>query len=111
MSCCKPNIPVFKATSVVAEDDVVTITIPASPQITAGNVIDVVLATSVPNDTDGSQLIITNGTITASVMNGDGNYLRFYPLTSRTVLRVQYLNDPVHFQIINVFGRVLRRYK
>lgn len=111
MCNCKPCIPELRATSVTADDDVVTITVPSTPAITDGEVVNIVLATSVPNDTDGSQLIVTNGSITASVMNGNGNYLRLTPLTSRMVLQVQYLADPVHFQIINVFGRKIRRFK
>ena len=88
-----------------------TITIPATPAINNGDVVDIQLFTSIPDGTDGAQLVITNGTTSTSVMNGNGNYLRFYPLTSRTILRVQYLNDPIHYQIINVFGRRIRRYK
>ena len=87
-----------------------TITIPTTAEIQNGQIIDVLLATSIPEGTDGAELVITNGTISDPVFNGNGNYLRFYPLTSRTVLRVQYLTDPTHFQIINVFGRRIRRY-
>lgn len=107
---CDPNIARFRATSVAVTAGVATITIPASSDINNGDIVDVLLATSIPDGTDGAQLVITNGTLTASVMNGNGNYLRFYPLTSRTVLRVQYLSDPSHFQIINVFGKKIKRY-
>lgn len=111
MCNCEPNITRFRATSVAVAGGIATITIPSAPDINEGDVIEVLLATPIPDGTDGAQLSITNGTITASVMNGNGNYLRFYPLTSRTVLQVQMLNDPLHFQIINVFGRAIRRYK
>ena len=107
---CTPNIPRYVASSVAVADGTVTITIPATPVITDGEVIDVLLSTSIPDGTDGAELVITNGTTTASVMNGNGNYLRFYPLTSRTILRVQWLDDPSHFQIINVFGKKIKRY-
>ena len=111
MACeCIPNIPRYTATSVTVADGVATITIPATPAISDGEVIDVLLSTSIPDGTDGAQLVITNGTITTDVMNGNGNYLRFYPLTSRTILRVQFLNDPLHFQILNVFGRKIKRF-
>lgn len=112
MECFNPNIAQIRATSVVLADGVVTITIPATAEINSGDIVDILLATSVPDGTDGAEIVITNGgTIEASVMNGNGNYLRFYPLTSRTVLQVQYLSDPSHWQIINVFGRRIRRYK
>ena len=108
--CCDPNIAQFRAISVAVAAGVVTITIPATSEINSGDIVDIQLFTSIPDGTDGAQLTITNGTLTADVMNGNGNYLRFYPLTSRTVLRVQYLDDPNHFQIINVFGRKIKRY-
>lgn len=102
---CNSNIPRIRASSIAVADGVTTITLPASPTIESGNVIDVLLATTIPTGTDGTSISITNGTVTGSLMNGNGNYLRPYPLTSRTVLRVQYLSDPAHFQIINIFGR------
>lgn len=109
--CCNPNIARIRATSVAVADGVATVTIPATAVINSGDIVDIQLFTSIPDGTDGAELTITNGgTITASVMNGNGNYLRFYPLTSRTVLRVQFLNDPIHFQIIDVFGRRIKRY-
>jgi len=108
--CCDPNIAQFRATSVAVSGGVAMITIPSTSEINAGDIVDIQLFTSIPDGTDGAQLSITNGTLTASVMNGNGNYLRFYPLTSRTVLRVQYLADPNHFQIINVFGKRIKRY-
>ena len=109
--CYDPNIAQIRASEVVLADGVVTITIPTTATINSGDIVDILLATSIPDGTDGAELVITNGTITASVMNGNGNYLRFYPLTSRTVLQVQYLDDPSHWQIINVFGRRIRRFK
>jgi hypothetical protein len=108
--CCDPNIAQFRATSVAVAAGVATITVPTTAEFNAGDIVDIQLFTSIPDGTDGAQLVITNGTTSASVMNGNGNYLRFYPLTSRTVLRVQFLQDPLHFQIINVFGKRIKRY-
>lgn len=110
MACeCEPNIPQIRATTVAVATGTTTITIPATPEINPGDVVDILLATAIPDGTDGTQIEITNGTVTGNLMNGNGNYLRPYPLTSRTVFRVQFLNDPAHFQIINVFGRMFRR--
>ena len=100
----------IRATEVTVVDGVATITIPATPVINVGDIVDIQLFTSIPDGTDGAELVISNGTISDPVFNGNGNYLRFYPLTSRTVLRVQYLGDPTHFQIINVFGKRIKRY-
>lgn len=104
-----PCIPKIRATTVAVATGTTTITLPASPEINAGDVIDILLATAIPDGTDGTQVTITNGTVTGNLMNGNGNYLRDAPIKSRTVLRVQYLSDPAHFQIINVFGRKFRR--
>ena len=90
MCNCEPNITRFRATEIEVADGVATITIPATPAINDGDIIEVLLATSIPDGTDGAQLVITNGTITTDVMNGNGNYLRFNPLTSRTILQVQF---------------------
>ena len=106
------NIAQIRATSVAVADGVATISIPATSVINSGDIVDVQLFTSIPDGTDGAELVISNGgTIADPVMNGNGNYLRFYPLTSRTILRVQWLDDPAHFQILRVFGRQIRRYK
>lgn len=110
MPCkCRPNITMIRADSVAVATGTTTITLPATPEIAAGDVIDILLATAVPSGTDGTQISITNGTITGSLLNGNGNYLRLDQLTSRTVLRVQYLGDPAHFQIIGIFGRKFRK--
>lgn len=110
MACkCKPCIPQIRATTVAVATGTTTITLPATPEIVAGDVVDILLATAIPDGTDGTQISITNGTVTGNLLNGNGNYFRPYPLTSRSVLRVQYLGDPAHFQIIDIFGRKFRK--
>lgn len=104
-----PCIPRFRATTVTTAAGVTTITLPATAEINNGEIIDVLLATPIPDGTDGTQIIITNGTVTGSLLNGNGNYLRPYPLTSRTVIRCQFLSDPPHYQILQIFGRKFRR--
>lgn len=106
---CNPYYPRIRATSVAVSGGITTITVPETPTISVGDVVDILLATAIPDGTDGTQISITNGTVTGNLMNGNGNYLRLYPVTSRTVLRVQYLADPAHFQIIDVFSRKLRK--
>lgn len=104
MACCN-YIPRIRATAVAVAAGVTTITVGATPEIIDGGVYDIVLSTAIPDGTDGTQLSITNGTVTGNVLNGNGNYFRPLPLRSRTVLRVQFLSDPSHFQILSVFGR------
>ena len=98
--CCKVYPPIIRATTVATTAGVTTITIPTTSEIISGGVYNILLATTIPNGTDGTQLIITNGTVTGSVFMGNGNYFRPLPLRSRTVLTVQYLDDPNHFQIL-----------
>lgn len=106
MACrCRPDIRRARASSVAVDAGVTTVTLPAAFAVSAGDVFDILLATAIPAGTDGTQISVTNGTATGSLMNRNGNYLRLVPLTSRTVLRVLYLDDPAHFQIISVFGR------
>ena len=99
--CC--NFPKrIRATTVTTTGGATTITLPATPDIEPGDVIDVQLYTAIPAGTDGTTLSITNTTVTGFVMAFNGNYYRPLPLRSRTILRVQYLNDPAHFQLIAI---------
>ena len=104
-----PCIPRYRAESVAVVTGVTTITLPATATIESGQIIDILLATAIPDGTDGTQIEITNGTVTGNLMNGNGNYLRPFPITSRTIIRCQYLSDPAHFQIIQLFGRRFQR--
>lgn len=105
MSCKCNQITRLRASSVAVASGVTTITLPASPSINAGDVFEILLGTPIPDGTDGTQVSITNGTVTGSLMNGNGNYFRPMPLTSRTVFLVQYLADPAHFQILKIYGK------
>lgn len=92
----------YRASEIAVAEGVTTITLPATSEILPGGVYDIGLFTAIPDGTDGTQIEITNGTVTANVMKGNGNYFRPLPLLSRTILRVQYFDDPAHFQIIGV---------
>lgn len=100
---CPCNYPTkFRATSVAVATGTTTITIPATPTINVGDVIDILLYTPIPDETDGTEIVITNGTISEPLFGWNGNYYRPLPLRSRTILRVQYLGDPEHFQLIGI---------
>lgn len=105
MACNCNNVTRYRASEIAVAGGVTTITIPATPAINAGDVFEILLASPIPDGTDGTQISITNGTITGNLMNGNGNYFRPLPLTSRTVFLVQYLSDPSHFQILKIFGK------
>jgi hypothetical protein len=103
--CKCNNVIRYRATEIAVAEGVTTITISATPEINPGDVLEVLLASPVPDGTDGTQVTITNGTVTGPLMNGNGNYFRPLPLTSRTVFLVQFLDDPSHFQILKILGR------
>jgi hypothetical protein len=86
-----------RATTVTVASGAVTITVPATTEFVAGQVYDIGLFTNIPDGTDGATIQVTNGTVTAYVLNGVGDYLRPRPLASRQILRAAYFDDPSHF--------------
>lgn len=101
---CRCYPPLVRASSVAVASGVTTITLPTTQTFTAGSVYNVLLATTIPDGTDGTQVAVTNGTDSGNVMQGNGDYFRPLPLRSRTILTIQYFADPAHFQIIRVRG-------
>lgn len=82
-----------------------TITVPATFEPVAGGIYDVLISAQVPAGTDGTILTITNGTVEGSVYQRmSGNYARSRALGWRKVLRVQFLDDPAHFNLLGVRG-------
>lgn len=101
---CKCNLTLTKATEVTTASGATVITVPTTQEFSASGIYNILLSTPIPSGTDGTTLTITNGTISGNVMRRNGNYFRPLPLRSRTVLSVQYFDDPTHFQIIKVRG-------
>lgn len=97
-NCCFPVL--VRASEIAVAEGATTITLPSTVDIKPGEVMDIGLFTAIPAGTDGTTLSITNGTVTGFVMAPNGNYFRPLPLTSRTILRVQWLDDPSHFQAL-----------
>ena len=95
------NVIRYRATSVAVTAGVTTITIPASPVINPGDVIEVLLATPIPAGTDGTQITITNGTITGDLNLGN-NTLKLGSHNINNVLANNYLDIS---QILKIFGR------
>ena len=101
MCCC--NYPKrFRAETVAVATGVTTLTLPATAEINAGDIIDILVASPIPDGTNGTVLSVTNGTVTGNVLVSNGNYFRPRPLLSRTIFRVQFFDDPAHFQLIAV---------
>ncbi len=103
MCNCRCNYPTrYRAQTIAVATGTTTITLPATAEFTAGEVYDILLASPIPDGTDGTTIEITNGTVTGDVMRRNGNYFRPIPLTSRTILRVQFFDDPAHFQLLAI---------
>ena len=82
-----------------------TITVSSGFTPVAGGIYDILITAQVPAATDGTILSITNGTDVASVYQRmTGNYARCRGLGWRKVIRVQYLDDPAHYNLLGVRG-------
>ena len=82
-----------------------TITVPSSFTPVAGGIYDILISAQVPAGTDGTILTITNGDIEASIyQQKNGNYARARALGWRKVIRVQFLDDPAHYNLLCVRG-------
>lgn len=101
---CKCNLILTKATEVTTASGATVITVSSTQDFSAGGIYNILLSTPIPSETDGTTLTITNGSISGNIMRRNGNYFRPLPLKSRTVLTVQYFDDPTHFQIVKIRG-------
>ena len=82
-----------------------TITVPTSFTPAAGCIYDILVSAQVPSGTDGTILTISNGTIDAAVYKrSNGDYARCRGLGWRKVIRIQFFDDPEHFNLLMVRG-------
>lgn len=80
-----------------------TITVPETFIPAGGCIYDILISAQVPASTDGTILSVTNGTLTSNVyQRSTGNYVRCRGLGWRKVIRVQFFDDPAHFNLIGV---------
>lgn len=98
-NCCScsncPNL--IPVSSVTSSGGVTTITVPAGTIFENGNCYCLGLFTTIPAGTNGTQVNVTDGTNTYTIFNRVANYWRpCCGLRSRTMLKVKFLNDPVH---------------
>ena len=94
-----------RAESVAVSGGTTTITLPATTELNAGDVLNIGLFTAIPDGTNGVPISITNGTVTGDLLVKNGNYFRPRPLLARTIFQVQYFSDPEHFVFLGVKGR------
>lgn len=82
-----------------------TITVPDSFTPVSGVIYDILISAQVPVETDGTILTIANTTTSGNIMQQlTGNYARSRALGWRKVIRVQYLDDPAHYNLIGMRG-------
>lgn len=82
-----------------------TITVPSTFEPVAGAAYDILISAQVPEATDGTIIVISNGTSEWQLLQGmTGNYARSRQLGWRKVIRVVFFDDPAHFNLVAVRG-------
>lgn len=103
--CCDRLI---RSTSVVvtgtAPNQVLTITIPTTDFVNLENYC-LVIAQSLPTESNVLPVVISNGTDTIPVMCRKGNTIRADQVRTRCRYSITYGNDPVHIMVNNCVGR------
>lgn len=105
---CDYNIQTVVPTSITVATNIATITLPTSFEPVNGGIYDISLAAPVPDGTNGAEIIITNGTVSGNLLNRLGSNVRMGPLDAQWILRVMYLEDPAHFNLINRRWRCIK---
>lgn len=88
-------------TSITVQDTTATITLPTDFEPLNGQIYDIPLSVSIPEGTNGAIINITNGTISGNLLNRLGSNVRMGTLNAQWILRVMYLSDPSHFNLIS----------
>lgn len=102
MACnCNNRVQSVVPTTIAVTAGVTTITLPATFEPVNGGIYDIPLAAAIPDGTNGSVITITNGTVTGNLLNRLGSNVRMGPLNAQWVLRVMFLEDPEHWNLIS----------
>lgn len=97
MACSNCMRQIIGAVSITTSGGVTTITLPADVSFVNGSAYPVGIFVPVPSGTNGTQINVTNGTVTYVVMNRLANHWRPCRALQRgTILRLRYLDDPGH---------------
>lgn len=103
MACNCRNCPNFIRASSVAVttpsgggESYITITVPSTVTFNNGCYC-IGLFTTIPTTVNCARIVITNGTDTVNVLKCNGDYWRPCQLRCRSILKLLYLSDPVHF--------------
>ena len=98
---CNNKIQVVVPSTITVTADATTITLPATFIPVNGSIYDIPLATAIPDGTNGNVITITNSTINGNLLNRLGSNVRMGTLNTQWVLRVMYLEDPEHWNLIS----------
>lgn len=101
MCQCNNRIDVVVPESITVASEVATITLPSTFSPVEGGIYDIQLSVAVPDGTSGAEISITNGTVTGNLLNRLGSNVRMGALNPQWILRVMYLSDPDHFNLIS----------
>lgn len=88
-------------TTITQATGTTTITLPATFTPVNGGIYDIPLAAAIPADTNGTIITITNGTISGNLLNRLGSNVRMGELNAQWILRVMFLGDPNHYNLIS----------
>lgn len=105
--CNCNRVQVVVPTTITQATDTTTITLPATFEPVAGGIYDIPLSVAIPDGTNGNIITITNGTITGNLLNRLGSNVRMGTLNAQWVLRVMYLEDPEHWNLISRRWRIV----
>lgn len=105
--CNCNRVQVVVPTTITQATDSTTITLPATFEPVAGGIYDIPLSAAIPDGTNGNIIAITNGTVTGNLLNRLGSNVRMGTLNAQWVLRVMYLEDPEHWNLISRRWRVV----
>lgn len=99
--CNCNRIQVVIPTAITQATGTTTITLPTTFEPIIGGIYDISLAAAIPDGTNGTVITITNGTVTGNLLNRLGSNVRMNALNAQWVLRVMYLGDPSHWNLIS----------
>lgn len=100
-NCNCNRVQTVVPTGIAVAAGTTTITLPAAFEPVDGGIYDIPLSAAIPDGTNGTAVSITNGTVTGSLLNRLGSNVRMGALNAQWVLRVMYLSDPDHFNLIS----------
>ena len=109
--CNCNRIQIVKPTAITQATGTTTITLPTDFTPVNGGIYDIPLTTAIPDGTNGTVITISigadAGAVSGNLLNRLGSNVRMGTLNAQWVLRVMYLEDPVHWNLIGRHWRAV----